>query len=146
MLDCQAVLSLDPRFRVLPLKSKQWLRVLITGIQKKTSFKSNSEYHRLALGILLCTMSFLSLVLYREHQGQMSLYSWNFWIIGHITSRASFHKGCCLLWGVPTPGLKSILIGEAHLAFPGLPAAHTMGVSWFSISTGKGCFFLPKVS
>ena len=108
-----------------------------TGMQKKASFKSSTNT-RGCLRVycsVQCHLWPLSLVLYEEQQGWRSPYSWNFWIFGHIPSRVSFYKGYCLLLGVPSSRLKPTLTGAARLALPGLPTAHTMGLTWFSISS-----------
>ena len=76
-------------------------------------------------------------VLYGEWQGWISPYSWKFLFIGYILSRASFHKGSCLLLRVLAPGLRSTLTGEDRLALLGLLAAHTMGFTLFLISLAK---------
>ena len=74
-----------------------------------------------------------------EWRGWLSPYTQNFWPIGYIPPRASFRKGYCLLLGVLAPDLRSVLTKKAHLALPGLPAAHTVGFTWSSICSGQGC-------
>lgn len=76
-------------------------------------------------------------VLYGDMQGLINLVFKNFLRTGWIPYWVSCLRGYCFRLDVPAPLFNGIWIGQAFLAFPGVPSAHTFGLISSYTSKGK---------